>query len=107
MLVGTMVNRWIFEYLWSQKRTMHAGPDIALWNESDPDWVDRVVADKTSGKRWLIPQSILLGRLRGSYAGGVRSIAMLPIRVAAVVVSMFPAIAANRVLRRKGANKLW
>jgi glycosyltransferase involved in cell wall biosynthesis len=107
MLVGTMVNRWIFEYLWSQKRTMQAGHDIALWNESDPDWVDRVVADKTRGKRWLIPRSILLSRLRGSHAGGVRSLAVLPIRAAAVVVSILPAIAANRVLRQKGASKLW
>nr|WP_314445858.1 glycosyltransferase family A protein [uncultured Sphingomonas sp.] len=107
MLVGTMVNRWIFEYLWAQKRTVQAGRDIALWNESSSDWVDRIVADKTRGKRWLIPQAILLSRFRGFYAGGVKSLAMFPIRVAAVVVSLFPAIAANRVLRRKGANKIW
>lgn len=107
MLVGTMVNRWIFEHLWAQKRTTQAGPDIALWNESDPEWVDQVLAKKVRGKRWLIPRSILLSRLRGPETGQVRSLAMLPLRIAAVIVSMLPAIAANRVLRKRGANKLW
>lgn len=107
MLVGTMVNRWIFEHLWAQRRTTQAGPDIAVWNKSDPEWVDRVVAEKTRGKRWLIPRSILLGRLRNPQSEGLRFLARLPLRLAAAVVSLFPAIAANRILREKGANKLW
>ncbi|QIK79126.1 hypothetical protein G7077_09680 [Sphingomonas piscis] len=107
ILVGTMVNRWIFEFLCAQKRTLQAGYDIAQWNDSDPDWVDRIVGEKIRGKPWVIPRSILIGRIRGSNVRGVRSFAMLPIRIAAVVVSIIPAITANRLLRQKGANKLW
>lgn len=107
MLVGTMVNRWLFEHLWAQKRTTKAGPDIALWNASDPEWVERVVAGKTVGKQWVIPRTILLGRLHGAQRGGLKAFLTLPLRVAAVIISLFPAIAANRILRAKGANKLW
>lgn len=108
MIVGTMINRWIFEHLWSLKLTEPAGPLIRHWNEQQPDWVDRLVSDNTRGKAWVIPNAILFGRL--SLKGRLPRW-KLPVRLAggvlATMLTVAPAIAANHRLKQVGASRTW
>lgn len=108
MIVGTMINRWIFERLWSLHLTQPAGPLIRDWNEQQPDWVDQLIAERTRGKAWVIPRAIMLGRLDLV----ARALSWkLPVRAAAgtlaTLLTVPPAIAANRRLKQLGASSTW
>ena len=108
MIVGTMVNRWIFEHLWSLQLAEPAGRLLRDWNEQRPDWVDRLVAKKTRDKAWVIPNAILFGRLHRS---GQAAWWKLPLQLAAgavaTILTIPPAVAANRRLKQLGAADTW
>jgi glycosyltransferase involved in cell wall biosynthesis len=108
MIVGTMLNRWLFEYFWSLKLERPAGEVIREWNEKDPMWVDKFVSERAAKSPWLIPSAILFSRFRRhpdrpywKYA------ASLPIAVLATLSTLPPAILANRRLKNAGAAATW
>lgn len=108
MIVGTMINRWIFEYLWSQKLTEPAGALIARLNAERPKWVEELIAERVRGRRWVIPKELITRRL--SNAPGGRAIARLvrlPLLLAATAMMIPPAVVANRALKQRGAASLW
>jgi glycosyltransferase involved in cell wall biosynthesis len=108
MIVGTMVNIWIFEYLWSLKLEQPAGPLIAQWNKDDPDWVEAVIQRNATSRRWVVRSNIIFGRFRGGAGKSVwRRIAYLPNALLATLLTLPPAIGANRRLQRLGAAKTW
>ena len=108
MIVGTMINRWIFEHLWSLELKEPAGLLVRDWNERQPDWVDQLVAEKTREKAWVIPNAILFGRLASLKDVSWRK---RPLRLAsglaATMLTVPPAIAANRRLKQLGASSTW
>jgi glycosyltransferase involved in cell wall biosynthesis len=108
MIVGTVINRWLFEHLWSLRLTTPAGPLICDWNAQNPLWVQQVIDRNARGRRWLIPQDMMLGRLRASRGGSImRRLARVPLGVAATLLTLPPAILANRTLKLKGAAGYW
>ena len=106
MIVGTMINRWIFEYLNSLKLSEPAGPLIEKLNRDQPDWVDRMV-EKESAKRWLIPNDLLFRRLQPKSGINSTYLLHLPVLCLATVLTFPPAITANRALKRRGAAAIW
>lgn len=107
MIVGTVINRWIFEYLWSLQLQEPAGELIRRLNEEDPDWVEAIIRMRTQGKVWSIPSAITLGRFGANERSWFRRIASLPIAIVATVLTVPPAIAANGKLKRRGAAQFW
>lgn len=108
MIVGTMINRWIFEHLWSLKLTEPAGPLIARWNAESPRWVEDLIAARVRGRRWVVPSAIITQRLQGMGKGSVRDLVLqLAVRVPATLLTIPPAILANRALKRRGAASSW
>lgn len=108
MIVGTMINRWIFEHLWSLKLTEPAGPLIGRWNAENPRWVEELIASHVRGRRWVVAQELITRRLSGGRGGGVvRRAASLAVLVPATLLTIPPAILANRVLRQRGAASIW
>jgi glycosyltransferase involved in cell wall biosynthesis len=108
MIVGTMINIWIFEYLWSLGLTSPAGELIRQWNESDPDWVERLIRIHSAKRTWLVPKSILLGRFtERSLKPWWKRVGYLPAAIAATILTIPPAIAANAKLKRRGAASTW
>jgi glycosyltransferase involved in cell wall biosynthesis len=108
MIVGTMINRWIFEHLRSLHLQEPAGRLIAKWNETNPDWVERITRQNAANEVWLIPNAILFGRFKNLEAhskwGNVIQLAQA---VAATVLTIVPAITANWRLKRVGAARSW
>jgi glycosyltransferase involved in cell wall biosynthesis len=108
MIVGTMINRWIFEYLWSLRSTTPAGELIRSWNRTDPAWVDRLVAERAGKAKWLIPSSILFSRFKGRAGRPLwKHAAYMPAAVAASLLTLPPAILANKRLKEVGAAATW
>jgi glycosyltransferase involved in cell wall biosynthesis len=107
MIVGTVINRWIFEYLWSLGLKEPAGQLIRRWNEEDPDWVEKIISRRSQGKLWVIPAQVTFGRLSAPKKSWLREIVALPLAGLATLLTIPPAIAANRKLKRRGATQLW
>lgn len=108
MFVGTIINRWLFEHLWSLRLHEPAGPLIRDWNSQRPQWTQEIIDRNIRGRKWLIPPEMLLGRFRNITTMGLwRFILRLPIAVAATLLTIPPAIMANKRLKLKGAASFW
>lgn len=106
MLVGTMINRWIFEYLHSLRLSEPAGLLIQRLNREEPDWVEKIIA-KRSTARWVIPRTLLLGRLKPSQGVTASYVLRLPIFLVATALTLPPSFMANKALKQRGAASLW
>lgn len=108
MIVGTMINRWIFEHLWSLGSATPAGQLIRDWNQTDPAWVDRLVGQRAAKTKWLIPNTILFSRFRGRGERPYwKHAAYVPVAAAAFLLTLPPAILANKRLKEVGAAATW
>ena len=108
MIVGTMINRWIFEHLWSLGSATPAGQLIRDWNQTDPKWVDRLVGQRAAKTKWLIPNTILFSRFRGRDGRPFwKHAAFVPVATAAFLLTLPPAILANKRLKEVGAAATW
>lgn len=108
LIVATIVNRWIFEHLWSLNRKDSVGPLIAEYNAKEPDWVETLIQERGANRRWLVPNAILFGRLRSNGSQAMwRKMAHLPLGIAATLLTLPPALRANRRLKRRGASSSW
>jgi hypothetical protein len=108
MIVGTLINIWIFEYLWSLRLASPAGHLIRKWNETDPGWVERMIRQRVASRSWLVPKSILLGRFADSSSKPWwKRFGSFAVAVAATILTIPPAIAANAKLKQRGAASTW
>lgn len=108
MTVGTVVNGWICEFLWSGLSDEHVGSFVRGLNERDPQWVGRLVESRTKGQKWVLPPRMLswrLHNLRGVSAGTF--LVRLPFSLAATLLNLWPALQANRVLKQRNAADFW
>jgi glycosyltransferase involved in cell wall biosynthesis len=107
MIVGTTINCWIFEHLWALNAQQPVGALIRDWNSADPQWVDRLVRDRAAKHAWLVSNSVLLGRVRRDGRSALRYLAYLPVGLAAALLTIPPAVLANRRLKEIGAARTW
>lgn len=107
MIVGTVINCWIFEHLWALKSRVPVGTLIRDWNRDQPRWVDELIQHRIGKRRWLIPNDILFGRLGRSRPNLARWLAYLPIGMAATLLTLPPALLANRKLKGMDAASTW
>jgi hypothetical protein len=107
MIVGTIINMWIFEHLWSLRSQIPVGPLIRKWNDEDPQWVDRIIRERINSQRWLVPNEVLLGRLSQRRTDVLRWLAYLPAALAATILTLPAAVMANQRLKETGAASTW
>jgi hypothetical protein len=90
------------------KLTEPAGGLIRQWNSDDPDWVEKLIRKRSANHSWLVPNAILFGRLGSNKTVPTwKRAANLPLALAATLLTVPPAVAANRQLKKVGAAKTW
>ncbi|RYD45380.1 MAG: glycosyltransferase [Sphingomonadales bacterium] len=108
MTVGTVINGWICEFMWAANYKENAGPFIRDRNEKDPEWIGRLIESRVAGRRWALPPRMLTWRLHSLRGIGVmRAVERAPFSLAATLLGIWPAIQANRTLRRKDSAHFW
>jgi len=109
IIVGSVINAWLFTVLWEAGKDGHAGAFVRRRNDQDPHWVETVCQQERAGRgRWLVPNSFVFGRLamlRRQPLG--RLMTRAPIAVAATLATMPAVLRANAILRRPAARLLW
>lgn len=106
--MGTVINGWIFEDLWSRKLTQHAGSLIRRLNEEDPHWIAALMREKMAGRRWVVPGRLLTGRLAPLRKLRMGEAAVrLPLALMATGLNLVPSITANRELKKDQAAGFW
>lgn len=107
MIVGTVINCWIFEHLWGLKAREPVGARIRAWNEERPQWVDQLIRQRIGSKQWLVPNDLLFRRLARNHSSPLRWLAYLPAGIAATLLTMPPALMANKRLKDRDAASTW
>ena len=106
--VATTINGWIFERLWADDHSSHAGKLIKHWNENDPLWVSKLVSTKVVGRSWALPPRLLIWRLynlRGvSFSTFCKRV---PYSIAATMLNIWPAILANKAIKNEDVANIW
>lgn len=108
MMIGTAINNWLFEHLWSLRRTTHVGEHIKTLNATQPDWVQDEITRRAGRHWWVMPSNVAFSRFGTvSKLGVARWAGRFPFAFAATVLSLPSIVAANRLLRRRGAARHW
>lgn len=108
MIVGTAINIWIFEYLWSLGLQTPAGPLIDRLNRSDPNWVNKLIQNRIGSRYWAIPRQLLFWRLPMPASVGIaRFIKRLPLALAATAFNLLACALANGILKSRVASRFW
>lgn len=109
IIVGSVINAWLFTVLWEAGKQGHTGAFIHRHNAEDPRWVEAVCAkEKALHGRWLIPRTFMTWRLaplRHQSLGGM--VRRAPIALAATLAALPAVLRANAILRRSGASRHW
>lgn len=106
--IGTIVNRWIFEYFWDQKSEVNIGKHIAKWNVDNPNWVDDIVSRNVGNKRWVVPTAMLFWRMPDrKILSNTMYMRRLPVAMAATAFTILVCWAANRRIKSGSAVGIW
>ena len=106
--MGTTINGWIFEDLWSRKLAQHAGVLIRRWNAEDPTWIAKLMRAQIGNRRWVVPGRLFTGRLNHLRNLGLAKAARrLPLALGATALNIVPTVTANRELKRDQAAGFW
>lgn len=108
IIVGTMINIWMFEHFWALASPTPIGPIIRDRNRDDPQWVNAIIEAQLGKRWWVVRKSLLLSRLpRRGDGSWLAYLAKLPLGVVATLFMLATSWRANRVLRRAGAPAYW
>jgi hypothetical protein len=109
IIVGSVINAWLFALLWDAGRQGHVGEYVRRRNAEDPHWVEAVCARARAGHpRWLVPDAFIWWRLaplrRQPF---VRAATRAPVALAATLAALPAVLRANAILRRPAARLHW
>lgn len=107
IIVGTLINRWLFEHMHSLQSDTSLGEWVRDRNAQDPAWVQKLVDSKVAGRSWVVPVSMVLHRLSRRRQSWGRYLLGLPLRIVVTVLTLPSVLQANATLRRHGAAGFW
>lgn len=109
IIVGSVINAWLFTLLWEAGKQGHTGAFIHRRNTENPRWVEALCAEEKAERgRWLVPQTFVSWRfapLRQQPLG--RMAVRAPVALAATLAALPAVLRANAILRRSGASSHW
>ncbi len=109
IIVGSVINAWLFQLLWQQGAAGHVGRFIAQANRRDPDWIDRYVRDQIARRSWwTIPSPFLWKRFSALRGQPLRAqLTRAPIAVLGTALTLVACAQANRTLKQQHASRFW
>jgi hypothetical protein len=109
IVVGSVINAWLFSLLWEMGSQGHVGRFIERKNVTDPTWLDGLISQEVRRQGlWVIPSGFMFKRLhtlRGQPP--VTFMKRLPIALVSTILQLIACMLANRTLRRSGASHFW
>jgi glycosyltransferase involved in cell wall biosynthesis len=109
IVVGSVINAWLFSALWEQGGQGHVGRFIERKNVTDPAWLDELIAGELKKRgMWLIPSGFMFKRLSALRKQSLAACATrLPIALVSTALQLIACMLANRTLRRSRASHFW
>ena len=109
IVVGSVINAWLFTLLWDAGKRGHVGELIHRRNVENPYWVEEVCAQaKAERGRWLVPRAFILWRLASlDNQSWRRKVLRAPVALAATLATLPAVMRANAILRRPAARLHW
>ena len=109
IIVGSVINAWLFTLLWEEGRRGHVGAFVRRRNAEDPHWVEGVCREARAVRgRWLVPEAFIVWRLVPLRDQPLpRFLKRAPVAIAATVAALPAVLRANTILRRPAARLHW
>ncbi len=109
IIVGSVINSWLFSILWREGQRRHAGAFVREQNEVAGDWLSKIIDEKVrQGGVWVVPQHFMWWRmdaLKGqNFSGKLRR---FPIAAAATALNLIACVRANNILKTADAAAHW
>ena len=108
IVVGGVINSWLYRLLWERGKEGHVGAYIRDQNEQYPGWLDDLVREQVSKARWLVPLHFVIKRLAPLKGQPfVTKLKMSPVAILATLMEIVVCVRANRVLKRSRSVHFW
>ena len=110
IIVGTAINAIIYRYLWSLNSTSDkvVGAEIHRLNDTEPEWVARMIRERANESWWVVPNSLIMARFRSLRRFKfVERLMRLPVVLAATFVELPVMLSANLTIRRGQGIGYW
>jgi len=109
IIVGSVINAWLFQLLWEKGAAGHVGSFIARENARDSNWIDAYVRDQSAKRTWWrIPSPFLwkrLSALRGQ--PWHLQLVQAPIALLGTALTLLVCVQANATLKQAQASRFW
>lgn len=109
IIVGSVINAWLFERFWKANFKEHAGKFVREENERNPAWLDEYVkSSRPEGAFWLVPSHFMFKRLSPLKLLPIRQqLGRAPVACASTMLGLIACGLANVTLRRPDATRYW
>jgi glycosyltransferase involved in cell wall biosynthesis len=109
IVVGGVINSWLFSLLWEKGKSGHVGNYIRNQNITNPAWIDDLVMEGAARSGWwLVPMHFVFKRLAPlRHQTFLTKLKMAPIAIISTAMEIVVCLQANRVLRRSGSAHFW
>ena len=109
IVVGSVINAWIFSLLWTKGPDGHVGRFIMQENMAHPNWLDELIEAEVAKRGiWLIPSSFVLKRLLAlRELPLITALKRLPIALVATALQFIACMQANATLKSSRPSHFW
>lgn len=109
IIVGSVINAWLFKLLWEKGASGHVGSFIARENARDPEWVDGYIRQQVATRSWWkIPKPFLWKRFSALRGQPLRArLVRAPIALLGTALTLLVCVQANATLKQTQASRFW
>lgn len=108
IIVGSVINAWLFRSLWRAGRNGHVGVHIRDRNLHDPAWLDDLVKVEAARFRWSVPLDFLFKRMAPlSNQPLLTKLKRAPVAMIATLLEIVACVKANHLLRQSNSTRFW
>jgi len=108
IIMGSVINAWLFRLLWNAGKNGHVGVYIRDQNLLNPAWLDDLVKDEAARLWWSIPADFVFKRMAPlSNQPVLTKLKRAPVAIVATFLEIAACMRANRLLRQSNSTRFW